>query len=49
MCANFNGRTRQNRLYDCQIQKSIVTTAPNEPHIGVQDIFEDSGIAIQAI
>ena len=49
MRANFKGRTRQNRLDDCQIQESIVTTAPDEPHICVQDIFEDSGVAIQAI
>src|SRR5216684_6973627 len=49
MSANFNGRTRQNRLDRNQIQESIVTTAPDESHICVQDIFEYSGVAIQAI
>jgi len=31
------------------IQEGIVTIAPDKPHTSVQDIFEDSGVVIQAI
>src|SRR6266571_2678662 len=49
MGADLDRRTRQNRLDRSQIQQPIVTTAPDEAQIHVQDNSEHCGVAIQPI
>ncbi len=46
---HLHGRAGKNRLHHCQIQQSIVTTAPDDAHSRVQDLSEHSSVAIQAI
>jgi hypothetical protein len=49
MGTNLDGRTRQNRLNFCQIQERIIAAPSNEAQTRVQDIGQDSSVAIQAI
>ncbi len=49
MSADLNRGACKNRLDHCQIQESIVTTAPDNVQIGVQNLRQHSSVAVQAI